>query len=317
MRMPGAAAGTTTRRIIAVHYSAIHDLWVIIAFDSGTANYILYTSPSIAPGTWTSRVTCSPVITGGGTIAESSDGVLVAMIGDEAGGSPEVVQVYRSTNGTTWAAASTFTAPAFVAGYGALIWAEAYGKFFLANEASLLGARRGHDKVDESDFTDALERIILGAERRVMMDAEDRRRTAYHEAGHAIVGMLTPGADPVRKVSIIPRGQALGVTFAAPENDRFNYLEPEVRAKIAVALGGRGAEEVVFGVVTTGAESDIQHLTGLARHMVGRWGMSDAIGPIAVLPSEADGPLLPGAQAASVSMSLPPRSCRSVQYLSS
>ena len=113
----------------------------------------------------------------------------------------------------------------------------------LANEASLLAARRGHEQVDEADFTDALERIVLGAERRVMMDAEDRRRTAYHEAGHAIVGMLTEGADPVRKVSIIPRGQALGVTFAAPENDRFNYLEPEVRARIAVALGGRAAEE--------------------------------------------------------------------------
>jgi cell division protease FtsH len=128
----------------------------------------------------------------------------------------------------------------------------------------------------------------------VMMSEEDRRRTAYHEGGHAIVGMLTEGADPVRKVSIIPRGLALGVTFAAPENDRFNYREPEIEAKIKVALGGRAAEEVVFGETSTGAESDIQQLTELARQMVGRWGMSSAIGPVAVLPRDGSGPLLPG-----------------------
>jgi cell division protease FtsH len=128
----------------------------------------------------------------------------------------------------------------------------------------------------------------------VMMTDEDRRRTAYHEGGHAIVGMLTEGADPVRKVSIIPRGLALGVTFAAPESDRFNYREPEVQAKIKVALGGRAAEEVVFGETSTGAESDIQQLTEIARQMVGRWGMSEAIGPIAVIPRDGSGPLLPG-----------------------
>ncbi len=128
-----------------------------------------------------------------------------------------------------------------------------------------------------------------------MMTAEDRRRTAYHEAGHAVVGMLTDGADPVRKVSIIPRGMALGVTFAAPESDRFNYREREVVAKIKVALGGRAAEEVVFGDTSTGAESDIQQLTELARQMVGRWGMSSAIGPVAVIPRDGAGPFLPGA----------------------
>jgi cell division protease FtsH len=165
----------------------------------------------------------------------------------------------------------------------------------LVNEASLLAARRNHDVVEEADFTDALERIVLGAERRVMMSPEDRRRTAYHEAGHAIVGMLTEGADPVRKVSIIPRGLALGVTFAAPDSDRFNYLEPEIHAKIKVALGGRAAEQVVFGETSTGAESDIQQLTELARQMVGRWGMSSAIGPVAVIPRDGAGPLLPGA----------------------
>jgi cell division protease FtsH len=169
----------------------------------------------------------------------------------------------------------------------------------LVNEAALLAARRSHDEVGAADFADALERIVLGAERRVMMGAEDRRRTAYHEAGHAVVGMLTPGADPVRKVSIIPRGMSLGVTFAAPESDRFNYREPELHARIKVALGGRVAEQVVFGETSTGAESDIEQLTAIARQMVGRWGMSETVGPVAVLPRDGSGPLLPGAHEAS------------------
>jgi cell division protease FtsH len=165
----------------------------------------------------------------------------------------------------------------------------------LVNEAALLAARRNHEAVDESDFTDSLERIILGAERQVMLTVDDRRRTAYHEGGHAIVGMLTEGADPVRKVSIIPRGAALGVTFAAPESDRFNYREPEALARIKVALGGRAAEEVVYGETSSGAESDIEQLTELARQMVGRWGMSPAIGPITVIPRDGTGPFLPAA----------------------
>jgi cell division protease FtsH len=164
----------------------------------------------------------------------------------------------------------------------------------LVNEAALLAAKRSHDKVSQEDFTDALERIVLGAARSVMISEEDRRRTAYHESGHAIVGMLTPGADPVRKVSIIPRGQALGVTFSAPDADRFNFDERHLMAQIKVALGGRAAEEIVFGDLTTGAESDIQQLTRIARYMVGRWGMSAAIGPVAVLPSEGMSMLLPG-----------------------
>jgi cell division protease FtsH len=165
----------------------------------------------------------------------------------------------------------------------------------LVNEAALTAARRGHDRVEEADFTDSLERIVLGAERKVLMSTDDRRRTAYHEGGHAIVGMLTPGADPVRKVSIIPRGMALGVTFSAPDADRFNYLEPEILAKIKGALGGRAAEEIVFGEISTGAESDLEQLTALARQMVGRWGMSGAIGPISVIPRDGSGPFVTGA----------------------
>ncbi len=165
----------------------------------------------------------------------------------------------------------------------------------LVNEAALLAARREHETIVMSDFTDALEKILLGTERGVVMSQKERERTAYHEAGHALVGMLTEGADPVRKVSIIPRGQALGVTVSAPESDVYNYDEAYLRGKILVALGGRVAEEVVYGTITAGAESDIQHLTGIARGMVTRWGMSDAIGPVAVEPRESQGMLLPGA----------------------
>ena len=164
----------------------------------------------------------------------------------------------------------------------------------LANEAALLAARRGHEKVDESDFTDSLEKIILGAPRGIVLSEDEKRRTAYHEAGHAIVGMLTPGADPVRKVSIIPRTMSLGVTISSPDNERTNYDEEYLTTRIKVALGGRIAEEIVYGSISAGAESDIQQLTGIARQMVGRWGMSPEIGPIAVIPSDAQGPLLPG-----------------------
>jgi cell division protease FtsH len=166
----------------------------------------------------------------------------------------------------------------------------------LANEAALLAARRGHERVTRADFTDALEKIVLGAERKIVLGDEDRRRIAYHEGGHAIVGMLTPGADPVRKVSIIPRGQALGVTLSTPDDDRFNYSQEELRAKIRVSAGGRVAEEVVYGSVTTGAESDIQQVTGIARGMVSRWGMSDKVGFVTVAPQQGQSPLLPGAE---------------------
>jgi len=165
----------------------------------------------------------------------------------------------------------------------------------LANEAALLAARRHHEQVTQGDLADALEKIVLGAPRGLVLNEAEKRRTAYHEAGHAIVGMLTPGADPVRKISIIPRTQSLGVTLSAPDDERTNYDEAYLRARIKVALGGRVAEEVVYGDTSAGAESDIQQLTAIARQMVGRWGMSKTIGPIAVIPSEAQGPLLPGA----------------------
>jgi cell division protease FtsH len=164
----------------------------------------------------------------------------------------------------------------------------------LANEAALLAARRGHQRVQMPDFTDSLEKIMLGSPRGILLSPADRERTAYHESGHALVGMLTPGADPVRKVSIIPRGMALGVTLSTPESDRVSYSLNELQAKIKVALGGRVAEEIVYGTISTGAESDIQQLTLIARQMVGRWGMSDVVGPVAVLPADGQGPLLPG-----------------------
>ncbi len=142
----------------------------------------------------------------------------------------------------------------------------------LCNEAALLAARLNHTKVQMSDFTDSLEKITLGAARGIVLSRADRERTAYHESGHALVGMLTPGADPVRKISIIPRGMALGVTLSTPDADRVSYSREELDAKINVALGGRVAEEVVFGQITTGAESDIQQLTQIARQMVGSVG---------------------------------------------
>jgi cell division protease FtsH len=171
----------------------------------------------------------------------------------------------------------------------------------LANEAALLAARRDHAQVEMADLTDSLEKIMLGSPRGILLSPADRERTAYHESGHALVGMLTPGADPVRKVSIIPRGMALGVTLSTPDSDRVSYTLEELQDKIKVALGGRVAEEVVYGTITTGAESDIQQLTLIARQMVGRWGMSEAIGPIAVLPADGEGPYLPGVSVTSES----------------
>ena len=164
----------------------------------------------------------------------------------------------------------------------------------LVNEAALLAAKNGRVQVQPSDFTEALEKIILGAERHITISLTDRTRTAYHEGGHALLGMLITGADPVRKISIIPRGNALGVTFQSPETDRYGYDTEYLRGRITGALGGRAAEQLVYGSVTTGAESDLEQSTTIARQMVGRWGMSEAVGPITVLPPADGGTWYPG-----------------------
>ena len=160
----------------------------------------------------------------------------------------------------------------------------------LVNEAALIAARRGHGAVEAGDIADALERIILGAERRITLSDSERERTAYHESGHALLGMLEPGADPVRKVSIVPRGRALGVTFQSPSSDRYGYDAEYLEGRIVGALGGRAAEELVYGNVTTGAESDLEQVTSIARQMVGRWGMSDVIGLVSVIPAPGEEP---------------------------
>ena len=150
----------------------------------------------------------------------------------------------------------------------------------LTNEAALAAARRGASTVTMTDFVGAIEKTLLGAERNLMLTARDREQIAYHESGHALLGLLVPGADPVRKVTIIPRGMALGVTVQSPVDDRFNYGEDYLRARIVGALGGRAAEQLVYGVFTTGAENDLKQVAALARQMVVRWGMSPRIGPL-------------------------------------
>jgi cell division protease FtsH len=150
----------------------------------------------------------------------------------------------------------------------------------LANEAALGAARKGETQVTMADFTEAIEKTLLGSERKLLLTEKDRERIAYHESGHALLGLLVPGADPVKKVTIIPRGQALGVTLQSPIDDRFNYGEDYLRARLVGALGGRAAERLVYGIVTTGAENDLQQVTRLAHEMVARWGMSPKVGPL-------------------------------------
>ncbi|HXR91451.1 MAG TPA: ATP-dependent zinc metalloprotease FtsH [Steroidobacteraceae bacterium] len=156
----------------------------------------------------------------------------------------------------------------------------------LVNEAALLAARRGQSDVRQKDFLDALEKIVLGPERPLLMSHQDRERIAYHESGHAILALVVPGADPVHRVTIVPRGQALGVTYQRPDSDRYNYPEAYLRGRIIGMLGGRAAEEIVYGTRTTGAESDIEQATSLARNMVTRWGMSDKLGMVQLAPRE-------------------------------
>src|SRR5258706_4906889 len=156
----------------------------------------------------------------------------------------------------------------------------------LVNEAALLAARREQSEVGQKDFLDALEKIVLGPGVPLILSRDARERIAYHEGGHAILGLVVPGADPVHRVTIVPRGQSLGVTYQRPETDRYNYPEGYLRGKIVGMLGGRAAEELVYNTRTTGAESDIEQATNLARSMVTRWGMSDKLGMVQLAPRQ-------------------------------
>src|SRR5438552_7051796 len=161
----------------------------------------------------------------------------------------------------------------------------------VVNEAALLAARRNKGAVDMNDLEDAKDKVMLGLERKSMvLSEEERRLTAYHEAGHALVSLKVPGLDPLHKVTIVPRGRALGITFSLPEEDRHNYTKQYIVGRLAMAYGGRVAEELVFGPdkVTTGAAADIQQSTEMARRMVTQFGMSDVVGPIAVGDREAE-----------------------------
>ena len=159
----------------------------------------------------------------------------------------------------------------------------------LVNEAALLAARKDVNAVRAEDFAEAMEKITLGPARNILLNPADRERTAYHEAGHALLGLLVPGSDPVHRVSIVPRGLALGATYSLPVDDRTSYAEDYLRARITGALGGRAAEKLVYGVTTTGAENDLQQVTEIARHMVLRWGMSEKLGPISFVEPQEDG----------------------------
>jgi cell division protease FtsH len=150
----------------------------------------------------------------------------------------------------------------------------------LVNEAALMAARKNRKEILNSDFDEALDKILLGTTRASLMNPEERKVVAYHEGGHALVAHLTPGADPLRKVTIVPRGRALGVAIQTPEEDRYNVSRRYLEGRLAVALGGRAAEMVTFDEMTTGAESDLKQATSLARRMVGLWGMSEAVGPV-------------------------------------
>jgi cell division protease FtsH len=161
----------------------------------------------------------------------------------------------------------------------------------LVNEAALFAARANKRMVDMEEFERAKDKIIMGAERKSMvMGEEEKRLTAYHEAGHAIVGRLVPEHDPVYKVSIIPRGRALGVTMFLPEDDRYSHSKRRLESQISSLFGGRVAEELIFGgeAVTTGAANDIERATDISRNMVTRWGLSEKLGPLAYSEEEGE-----------------------------
>src|SRR2546427_3855828 len=150
----------------------------------------------------------------------------------------------------------------------------------LVNEAALLAARRNLDAVTQNCFDEALDKILIGAERPLVLSEEDLNVVAYHEGGHALTGLLTDLVDPVSKVTIVPRGQALGVTQYTPLDDRYNYSKDYLEAQLITALGGRAAEQGAIGQITTGAENDLQGVTASSSQMVARWGMSERLGTV-------------------------------------
>jgi len=161
----------------------------------------------------------------------------------------------------------------------------------LVNEAALLAARKNRRVVTMQEFEEAKDKVMMGAERRSMVMTDDEKElTAYHEAGHALVGLLVEGNDPLHKVTIIPRGRALGVTMNLPETDKYGYKKSEICAKLAMTFGGRVAETLIYGPedVTTGAGQDIQQATSWARRMVTEWGMSEKLGPLAYSGNEQE-----------------------------
>jgi len=159
----------------------------------------------------------------------------------------------------------------------------------LVNEAALLAARRDASAVGAEDFAEALQKVTLGPARNVLLNPADRARTAYHEAGHALLACVLPGSDPVHRVSIVPRGMALGATYQLPVDDRASYAEDYLRTRITCALGGRAAETLIYNVTTTGAENDLRQVTDIARHMVLQWGMSETLGPISFVAPQDEG----------------------------
>jgi cell division protease FtsH len=160
----------------------------------------------------------------------------------------------------------------------------------LCNEAALQAARHDHDEVTAADFDNALDKIVLGDKRNILIGQDDRRVIAYHESGHAIVAWFSPLADTVRRVTVIPHGRSLGVTEQRPDEDRYNYSRDYLLTRLTVMLGGRAAEELAIGDITTGAQNDLQEATRLARRMVAEWGMSDV--GLAALENDGDQPFL-------------------------
>ena len=151
----------------------------------------------------------------------------------------------------------------------------------LVNEAALLASRKRKKSVDNEDFEDAKDKVIMGVQRKSMILSDDEKKiTAYHESGHAVVAIFTPEADPVHKVTIIPRGRALGVTMQLPLDEKHGYSKKYITGRLAVMMGGRSAEEIIFNEITTGASNDIERATSIARKMVCEWGMSDKLGPM-------------------------------------